>query len=162
MSQPRDNKRVKRKCSRPYENKSTQTERNRSTNESRRRNGSVILKVTDYTKFDDADDQNEDDTSLSDTSSAQSLPKRQALPIVTVRSWASQTSNEWRESIVDNIGSASDSDDSINANTKSYDFLEHEPVVTSLTDLRLSDSEEEQEHLYVTEITSNEEKLAKL
>lgn len=166
MSQSRDRRRSRRKYSRqPLINKSTQTEQERPSNQTRTINGSVILKITDYTKLDDNEQSSIEETSLSDTSSrGSSLSKArgQEYAPVNVKSGGSQTDKDWRNTIVDPAELSTDSDDSVNSKTKSYDYLEGEPLVTSLTDLRLSDSEEEQQHLYLTEMTSNEEKLAKL
>uniref|UniRef100_A0A0K8V2F8 Uncharacterized protein n=1 Tax=Bactrocera latifrons TaxID=174628 RepID=A0A0K8V2F8_BACLA len=166
MSQSRDRRRSRRKYSRqPLINKSTQTEQERSTNQTRTINGSVILKITDYTKLDDNEQSSIEESSPSDTSSrgsSLSKSKRHESTPINVKSDGSQTKKDWRYAIVDPAELSMDSDDSINSNTQSYDYLEREPLVTSLTDLRLSDSEEDQQQLYLTEMTSNEEKLAKL
>lgn len=166
MSQSRDRRRSKRKYNRrPLVNKATQTEQERLTDQTPTINGSVILKITDYTKLDDNEQSSIEETSLSHTSSCCSTYSRargEEIASINVKSGGSQTNKDWRNAIVDSVELSADSDDSVNSNTKSYDYLEREPLVTSLTDLRLSDSEEEQQQLYLVEMTSNEEKLAKL
>uniref|UniRef100_A0A0A1WQH1 Solute carrier family 41 member 2 n=1 Tax=Zeugodacus cucurbitae TaxID=28588 RepID=A0A0A1WQH1_ZEUCU len=166
MSQSRDRRRNRRRYSRqPLVNQSTQTERQRPADQTPTINGSVILKITDYTKLDDNEQSSIDETSLSGTSSrasAQSKARRQENAAINFKSGSSQTNKNWRIVGTYDLSSDSDSDASVNLNKISYDYLEGEPLVTSLTDLRLSDSEDDQQQLYLTEMTSNEEKLAKL